>query len=150
MSLSVGDKVPSFDSTDQNGTSFNLDKFKDQKIVLYFYPRDNTSGCTAQACDLRDNFQEFKNNNYVIVGVSTDSPKSHVKFIEKNNLPFDLIADEDKSVHKLFGTWVEKKMYGKTYMGTARKTFLIDENRIITDIIEKVKTKEHTNQILGE
>lgn len=150
MSLSVGDKVPSFDSTDQNGNSFNLDKFKDQKIVLYFYPRDNTSGCTAQACDLRDNFQEFKNKNYVIVGVSTDSPKSHVKFIEKNNLPFDLIADEDKSVHKLFGTWVEKKMYGKTYMGTARKTFLIDENRIITDIIEKVKTKEHTNQILGE
>ncbi len=150
MSLSVGDKVPSFDSTDQNGNSFNLDKFKDQKIVLYFYPRDNTSGCTAQACDLRDNFQEFKNNNYVIVGVSTDSPKSHVKFIEKNNLPFDLIADEDKSVHKLFGTWVEKKMYGKTYMGTARKTFLIDEKRIITDIIEKVKTKEHTNQILGE
>lgn len=150
MSLSVGDKVPSFDSTDQNGNSFNLDKFKDQKIVLYFYPRDNTSGCTTQACDLRDNFQEFKNNNYVIVGVSTDSPKSHVKFIEKNNLPFDLIADEDKSVHKLFGTWVEKKMYGKTYMGTARKTFLIDENRVITDIIEKVKTKEHTNQILGE
>lgn len=150
MSLSVGDKVPSFDSTDQNGNSFNLDKFKDQKIVLYFYPRDNTSGCTAQACDLRDNFQEFKNNNYVIVGVSTDSPKSHVKFIEKNNLPFDLIADEDKSVHKLFGTWVEKKMYGKTYMGTARKTFLIDQNRVITDIIEKVKTKEHTNQILGE
>jgi len=150
MSLSIGDKVPSFDSTDQNGNSFNLDKFKDQKIVLYFYPRDNTSGCTAQACDLRDNFQEFKNNNYVIVGVSTDSPKSHVKFIEKNSLPFDLIADEDKSVHKLFGTWVEKKMYGKTYMGTARKTFLIDENRIITDIIEKVKTKEHTNQILGE
>lgn len=150
MSLSVGDKVPSFDSTDQNGNSFNLDKFKDQKIVLYFYPRDNTSGCTAQACDLRDNFQEFKNNNYVIVGVSTDSPKSHVKFIEKNSLPFDLIADEDKSVHKLFGTWVEKKMYGKTYMGTARKTFLIDENRIITDIIEKVKTKDHTNQILGE
>ena len=150
MSLSVGDKVPSFDSTDQNGNSFNLDKFKDQKIVLYFYPRDNTSGCTAQACDLRDNFQKFKNNNYVIVGVSTDSPKSHVKFIEKNNLPFDLIADEDKSVHKLFGTWVEKKMYGKTYMGTARKTFLIDENRIITDIIEKVKTKDHTNQILGE
>ena len=150
MSLNVGDKVPSFDSTDQNGNSFNLDKFIDQKIVLYFYPRDNTSGCTAQACDLRDNFQEFKNNNYVIVGVSTDSPKSHVKFIEKNNLPFDLIADEDKSVHKLFGTWVEKKMYGKTYMGTARKTFLIDENRVITDIIEKVKTKEHTNQILGE
>ena len=150
MSLSVGDKVPSFDSTDQNGNSFNLNKFKDQKIVLYFYPRDNTSGCTAQACDLRDNFKEFKNNNYVIVGVSTDSPKSHVKFIEKNNLPFDLIADEDKSVHKLFGTWVEKKMYGKTYMGTARKTFLIDENRVITDIIEKVKTKEHTNQILGE
>ena len=129
---------------------FQLSDYLGKNIILYFYPRDNTSGCTAQACDLRDNFQEFKNNNYVIVGVSTDSPKSHVKFIEKNNLPFDLIADEDKSVHKLFGTWVEKKMYGKTYMGTARKTFLIDENRVITDIIEKVKTKEHTNQILGE
>ena len=148
MSLSVGDKVPSFDSTDQNGNSFNLDKFKDQKIVLYFYPRDNTSGCTAQACDLRDNFQEFKNNNYVIVGVSTDSPKSHVKFIEKNNLPFDLIADEDKSVHKLFGTWVEKKMYGRTYMGIERSTFIISSNKKILEIYRKVKVKNHANLVL--
>ncbi|MFL2990673.1 MAG: thioredoxin-dependent thiol peroxidase [Cytophagales bacterium] len=150
MSLKVGDKVPNFDTIDQNGKSFSLDKFKNQKIVLYFYPKDNTSGCTAQACDLRDNFQKLKDNNYKIIGVSKDSPKSHLKFIEKNNLPFDLISDEDKSVHKLFGTWVEKKMYGNTYMGTARKTFLIDENGIITDIIEKVKTREHTNQILSE
>tara|TARA_B100001057_G_scaffold272809_1_gene273113 strand:+ start:1957 stop:2409 length:453 start_codon:yes stop_codon:yes gene_type:complete len=150
MSLKVGDKVPNFDTIDQNGKSFSLDKFKNQKIVLYFYPKDNTSGCTAQACDLRDNFQKLKDNNYKIIGVSKDSPKSHLKFIEKNNLPFDLISDEDKSVHNLFGTWVEKKMYGNTYMGTARKTFLIDENGIITDIIEKVKTREHTNQILSE
>tara|TARA_B100001559_G_C16019890_1_gene403022 strand:+ start:38 stop:490 length:453 start_codon:yes stop_codon:yes gene_type:complete len=150
MSLKVGDKVPNFDTIDQNGKSFSLDKFKNQKIVLYFYPKDNTSGCTAQACDLRDNFQKLKDSNYKIIGVSKDSPKSHLKFIEKNNLPFDLISDEDKSVHNLFGTWVEKKMYGNTYMGTARKTFLIDENGIITDIIEKVKTREHTNQILSE
>ncbi len=150
MSLKVGDKVPNFDTIDQNGKSFSLDKFKNQKIVLYFYPKDNTSGCTAQACDLRDNFHKLKDNNYKIIGVSKDSPKSHLKFIEKNNLPFDLISDEDKSVHNLFGTWVEKKMYGNTYMGTARKTFLIDENGIITDIIEKVKTREHTNQILSE
>lgn len=150
MPLKVGDKVPNFDTIDQNGKSFSLDKFKNQKIVLYFYPKDNTSGCTAQACDLRDNFQKLKDSNYKIIGVSKDSPKSHLKFIEKNNLPFDLISDEDKSVHNLFGTWVEKKMYGNTYMGTARKTFLIDENGIITDIIEKVKTREHTNQILSE
>jgi len=150
MSLKVGDKVPNFDTIDQNGKSFSLEKFKNQKIVLYFYPKDNTSGCTAQACDLRDNFQKLKDSNYKIIGVSKDSPKSHLKFIEKNNLPFDLISDEDKSVHNLFGTWVEKKMYGNTYMGTARKTFLIDENGIITDIIEKVKTREHTNQILSE
>ena len=150
MSLKVGDKVPNFDTIDQNGKSFRLDKFKNQKIVLYFYPKANTSGCTAQACDLRDNFQKLKDSNYKIIGVSKDSPKCHLKFIEKNNLPFDLISDEDKSVHNLFGTWVEKKMYGNTYMGTARKTFLIDENGIITDIIEKVKTREHTNQILSE
>ena len=150
MPLKVGDKVPNFDTIDQNGKSFSLEKFKNQKIVLYFYPKDNTSGCTAQACDLRDNFQKLKDSNYKIIGVSKDSPKSHLKFIEKNNLPFDLISDEDKSVHNLFGTWVEKKMYGNTYMGTARKTFLIDENGIITDIIEKVKTREHTNQILSE
>ena len=150
MSLNIGDKVPNFDAVDQNGDSFNFKKFKGHKVVLYFYPRDNTPGCTSQACNLRDNMQKFEKNNFKIIGVSTDSSKSHLKFIEKNELNFDLIADEDKSIHKLFGTWIEKKMYGRTYMGTARKTFIIDENAIITDIIEKVKTKEHTNQIINE
>ena len=150
MSLNIGDKVPNFDAVDQNGDNFNFKKFKGHKVVLYFYPRDNTPGCTSQACNLRDNMQKFEKNNFKIIGVSTDSPKSHLKFIEKNELNFDLIADEDKSIHKLFGTWIEKKMYGRTYMGTARKTFIIDENAIITDIIEKVKTKEHTNQIINE
>lgn len=150
MSLNIGDKVPNFDAVDQNGDNFNFKKFKGHKVVLYFYPRDNTPGCTSQACNLRDNMQKFEKNNFKIIGVSTDSPKSHLKFIEKNELNFDLIADEDKSIHKLFGTWIEKKMYGRTYMGTARKTFIIDESAIITDIIEKVKTKEHTNQIINE
>jgi peroxiredoxin Q/BCP len=150
MPLNIGDKVPNFDAIDQNGDNFNFKKFRGHKVVLYFYPRDNTPGCTSQACNLRDNIQKFEKNNFKIIGVSTDSPKSHLKFIEKNELNFDLIADEDKSIHKLFGAWIEKKMYGRTYMGTARKTFIIGENAIITDIIEKVKTKEHSNQIISE
>jgi peroxiredoxin Q/BCP len=150
MSLNIGDKVPNFDAIDQNGDNFNFKKFRGHKVVLYFYPRDNTPGCTSQACNLRDNIQKFEKNNFKIIGVSTDSPKSHLKFIEKNELNFDLIADEDKSIHKLFGAWIEKKMYGRTYMGTARKTFIIGENAIITNIIEKVKTKEHSNQIISE
>ena len=150
MPLNIGDKVPNFDAIDQNGDNFNFKKFRGHKVVLYFYPRDNTPGCTSQACNLRDNIQKFEKNNFKIIGVSTDSPKSHLKFIEKNQLNFDLIADEDKSIHKLFGAWIEKKMYGRTYMGTARKTFIIGENAIITDIIEKVKTKEHSNQIISE
>jgi|TARA_B100001057_G_scaffold389497_1_gene397260 peroxiredoxin Q/BCP len=150
MPLNIGDKVPNFDAIDQNGDNFNFKKFRGHKVVLYFYPRDNTPGCTSQACNLRDNIQKFEKNNFKIIGVSTDSPKSHLKFIEKNELNFDLIADEDKSIHKLFGAWIEKKMYGRTYMGTARKTFIIGENAIITNIIEKVKTKEHSNQIISE
>ena len=123
MSLKVGDKVPNFDAIDQNGDNFNFKKFRGHKVVLYFYPRDNTPGCTSQACNLRDNIQKFEKNNFKIIGVSTDSPKSHLKFIEKNELNFDLIADEDKSIHKLFGAWIEKKMYGRTYMGTRRCIF---------------------------
>ena len=148
MSLKVGDKAPEFSSFNQNGENISLKDFSGKNIILYFYPRDNTPGCTAQACNLRDNYKQLQDNGYIVLGVSSDSVKSHDRFIKKHDLPFDLIADEDKSIHKLYGTWIEKKMYGKVYMGTARWTFIIDENGVIKEIIEKVKTKEHTNQIL--
>ena len=144
MSLKVGDKAPEFSSFNQNGENISLKDFSGKNIILYFYPRDNTPGCTAQACNLRDNYKQLQENGYIVLGVSSDSVKSHDKFIKKHDLPFDLIADEDKSIHKLYGTWIEKKMYGKVYMGTARKTFIIDENGMIKEIIEKVKTKEHS------
>tara|TARA_Y100001970_G_C13899758_1_gene683004 strand:- start:343 stop:795 length:453 start_codon:yes stop_codon:yes gene_type:complete len=150
MSLKVGDKAPEFSSFNQNGENISLKDFSGKNIILYFYPRDNTPGCTAQACNLRDNYKQLQDNGYIVLGVSSDSVKSHDRFIKKHDLPFDLIADEDKSIHKLYGTWIEKKMYGKVYMGTARWTFIIDENGVIKEIIEKVKTKEHTQQIIGE
>ena len=150
MSLKVGDKAPEFSSFNQNGEKISLKDFSGKNIILYFYPRDNTPGCTTQACNLRDNYKQIQDSGFIILGVSSDSVKSHDKFIKKHDLPFDLIADEDKSIHKLYGTWIEKKMYGKVYMGTARWTFIIDENGVIKEIIEKVKTKEHTQQIIGE
>ena len=150
MNLKIGDKAPDFEGKNQNNESVKLSNFIGEKVVLYFYPRDNTPGCTAQACNLKDNFNELSRKGYKIIGVSSDSIKSHKKFEEKYSLPFDLISDEDKAIHKSYGTWIEKSMYGRKYMGTARWTFIIDENGIINDIIEKVKTKEHTNQILGE
>ena len=150
MSLKVGDKAPNFKSVNQKGEDIELKNYLGKKVILYFYPRDNTPGCTAQACNLRDNYKQLQENGYIVLGVSSDSVKSHDKFIKKHDLPFDLIADEDKSIHKLYGTWIEKKMYGKVYMGTARRTFIIDENGMIKEIIEKVKTKEHTQQIIGE
>ena len=150
MNLKIGDKAPNFEGKNQNNESVKLSSFIGEKVVLYFYPRDNTPGCTAQACNLKDNFNELSRKGYKIIGVSSDSIKSHKKFEEKYSLPFDLISDEDKTIHKSYGTWVEKSMYGRKYMGTARWTFIINENGIINNIIEKVKTKEHTNQILGE
>ena len=150
MNLKIGDKAPDFEGKNQNNESVKLSSFIGEKVVLYFYPRDNTPGCTAQACNLKDNFNELSRKGYKIIGVSSDSIKSHKKFEEKYSLPFDLISDEDKAIHKSYGTWVEKSMYGRKYMGTARWTFIINENGIINNIIEKVKTKEHTNQILGE
>ncbi|MFY0601500.1 MAG: thioredoxin-dependent thiol peroxidase [Cyclobacteriaceae bacterium] len=149
MSLQIGDQAPEFDSIDQDENPIKLSDFKGKKIVLYFYPKDNTPGCTAESCDLRDNYEQLQKEGYVVLGVSGDSAKSHRKFIEKFSLPFPLIADEDKSVHEAFGTWGEKQTFGKKYMGTIRTTFLIDENGVITDIISKVKTKAHTEQILG-
>jgi peroxiredoxin Q/BCP len=146
--LNIGDKAPDFASKDENGTPIKLSDYLGKKIVLYFYPKDNTSGCTAQACDLKDNYDFLQKNGYEVLGVSSDDEKSHRKFIEKYSLPFKLIADTSKEVHELYGTWQEKKMYGKTYMGTVRTTFLIDEQGIIADIITKVVTKTHASQIL--
>ena len=150
MELKPGDNAPDFEVNDQNGNPVHLSDFKGKKVVLYFYPKDNTPGCTAEACNLRDNFAQFQQSGYVIFGVSTDSEKSHQKFIEKQNLPFSLLADTDKQIHEKYGTWVEKQMYGRNYMGTARKTFIIDEEGKIEKIIDKVNTKEHTGQILSE
>lgn len=149
MSLQIGDKAPNFNAPDQNGNPLNLDQYKGKKLVLYFYPKDDTPGCTAEACDLRDNHQRFIDAGYAILGVSPDAPKKHVKFIEKYSLPFDLLSDEDHAVCLAYGVWVEKSMYGRKYMGVARTTFVIDENGIIENIIEKVNTKAHTAQLIG-
>lgn len=148
MSLEVGKPAPNFEAKDQNGNLVRLSDYKGKKVVLYFYPKDNTPGCTAQACNLRDNYEALQKAGYVILGISSDPVKSHQKFIEKQNLPFDLIADDDLKVHEAYGTWVEKSMYGRKYMGTARTTFIIDEEGNLEEIIEKVNTKDHTNQIL--
>lgn len=150
MSLTVGSVAPDFEQKDQNGDLVKLSDYKGQKVVLYFYPKDSTPGCTAQACNLNDNLDALKTKGYVVLGVSVDSPKSHKKFIEKYGLGFTLISDEDHSVVEAYGVWVEKSMYGRTYMGTARTTFIIDENGIIQNIIGKVDTKNHTNQVISE
>ncbi|MBK8292511.1 MAG: thioredoxin-dependent thiol peroxidase [Flammeovirgaceae bacterium] len=148
MALVVGSKAPAFKTVDQDGLQVSLSEFKGKKVVLYFYPRDLTPGCTAEACSLRDNYKALQKAGYEVLGISTDTPKSHKKFIEKEKLPFRLLADEDKTVHEKFGAWVEKSMYGRKYMGTARITYLIDEQGVIEDIIEKVDTKNHASQIL--
>ncbi len=149
MALSVGTKAPDFTTNDQDGKEVKLSGFKGKKVVLYFYPKDITPGCTAEACNLRDNYKALQKSGYEVLGVSTDDEKSHRKFIEKEKLPFRLLADTDKSLHAKYGTWVEKSMYGRKYMGTARVTFVIDESGVISEIIEKVDTKNHTAQILG-
>ena len=148
MSLQIGDKAPNFEGVDQNGAPITLSDFAGKKLALYFYPKDNTPGCTLQACNLRDNYSALEAAGYAIVGISTDTEKKHQNFINKFDLPFPLIADVDKSIHEQFGTWVEKQMYGRQYMGTARTTFVIDEKGVIEDIIAKVKTKDHTAQIM--
>lgn len=148
MKLTVGDMAPDFTSSDQDGNPIKLADFKGKKLVMYFYPKDNTPGCTAESCNLRDNYELLQKKGYVVLGVSKDSEKSHQKFIKKYALPFSLISDVDKSVHDAYGTWALKKFMGKEYMGTLRTTFVIDEEGKITEIIEKVKTKTHTAQIL--
>jgi peroxiredoxin Q/BCP len=149
MVINVGDKAPDFTTKDQDGNAVKLSDFKAKKVVLYFYPKDMTPSCTAEACDLRDNYRALQKQGYEVLGVSTDDEKMHRKFIEKEKLPFRLLADTDKTVHDKYGTWIEKSMYGRKYMGTARITFIIDENGMIQEVISKVDTKNHTAQILG-
>ncbi|OZI06967.1 thioredoxin-dependent thiol peroxidase [Siphonobacter sp. BAB-5385] len=148
MSLQTGDQAPAFEAADQNGQLVKLSDFAGKKVVLYFYPKDDTPGCTAQACNLRDNYESLLQAGYVVLGVSVDDEKSHQKFIKKYELPFPLLADADHKIVEAYGVWVEKNMYGKTYMGTARTTFVIDESGKIAQIIRKVDTKDHTSQIL--
>lgn len=146
----IGDKAPDFKAVDQDGQPIKLTDFKGKRLILYFYPKDNTSGCTAEACSLRDGYEELNRLGCEVVGVSPDSEKSHRGFIQKYSLPFRLLADTDKQVAKAYGVWGEKKMYGKAYMGILRTTFVIDANGVITHIFDKVDTKDHVNQILNE
>ncbi len=146
--LKIGDNAPAINSVDQNGDAITLEQFKGKKVVLYFYPKDMTPGCTVQSCNLRDNYKVLLDKGYVVLGCSVDSPARHVKFIEKYDLPFSLISDEDKKVVEDYGVWGLKKFMGKEYMGISRTTFIIDEKGMIEDIITEVKTKDHTEQIL--
>jgi len=145
-----GQKAPEFEGINQNGEKIKLSDFAGKKLVLYFYPKDNTGGCNAEACNLRDNYNDFLNFGYQIIGVSPDSEKTHQKFIEKFELPFNLIADTEKVILEKYGVWGEKKMYGKTYMGVMRTTFLIDEKGVVEKVFKKVKTKEHSEQIFKD
>jgi len=146
--LKAGDRVPNLTINDQDGQAVNLTQFKGKKVVLYFYPKDMTPGCTAEACNLRDNYKLLQKQGYEVLGVSADDEKMHQKFIAKEKLPFKLLSDTQKKLHEAFGTWVEKSMYGRKYMGTARVTFIVNESGIIDEVIEKVDTKNHTSQIL--
>ena len=146
--LKIGDKAPDFQSVDQEGNPVNLKDFAGKKLILYFYPKDNTPGCTVESCNLRNNFSDLQKKGYEVIGVSADSEKSHKKFISRFKLPFTLLADTDKSVIKAYGIWGEKKFMGRTYDGIHRTTFVISEDGFIEDVITKVKTMSHTAQIL--
>lgn len=145
--LKEGQKAPLFEGTGQDGKKIKLSDYKGKKVVLYFYPKDNTPGCTAEACNLRDNYSELKKNGFIVLGVSPDSEKSHQGFIEKYSLPFPLLSDPEKKILNLYGAYGEKMMYGKPVTGVLRSTFIIDENGNIEKIISKVNTAEHTEQI---
>jgi thioredoxin-dependent peroxiredoxin len=147
--LKPGDKAPQFESRDQDGNPIALADFKGSKLVIYFYPKDSTPGCTSQACNLRDNYEVLLKNGYKVLGVSADSEKSHKKFIEKYELPFPLLADTEKEVLKAFGVWGPKKFMGRSFDGIHRTTFVIDENGVISEVIGKVDTKNHTAQIIS-
>jgi peroxiredoxin Q/BCP len=148
--IQKGEKAPDFKGMNQNGQEINLSQFKGKKVVLYFYPKDNTPGCTAEACNLNDNYQYWLSKGYEVIGVSPDSVDSHKKFEAKFNLSFNLIADTEKEILQAYGAWGEKKNYGKTYMGVLRTTFIIDENGVVENVFAKVDTKNHTEQIQKE
>ena len=148
MNLQIGSPAPDFSANNQKGETLSIGHFTGKKLVLYFYPKDDTPGCTAEACSLRDNYQDLIAKGYSILGVSPDTEAKHQKFIDKYNLPFDLLADTDNAVALAYGVWVEKSMYGRKYMGIARTTFVIDEQGNLAEIIEKVDTKNHAAQII--
>lgn len=148
--LNTGDSAPDFTAKNQNGTNISLSDYKGKKVILYFYPKDDTPGCTAEACNLRDNYNALIEKGFEIIGVSPDSEKSHTKFQGKYNLQFNLLADTGKEILKKYGAWGEKKMYGKTYEGVLRTTFVISEDGKIEKVFKKVDTKNHTQQILDE
>lgn len=146
--LKEGDVAPKFNAKDQNGKTVSLEDFTGKDVILYFYPKDDTPGCTAEACNFRDNYQSLQQQGFTVIGVSTDDEHSHQKFANKYQLPYTLISDPDKSIVEAYGVWIEKNMYGKKYMGTARKTFIIDKNGIIKKIIDKVDTAASSQQVL--
>ena len=146
--LKEGDKAPDFTAKDQNGKTISLADFKGKTVILYFYPKDDTPGCTAEACDFRDNYQSLVGKGFEVIGVSTDDEKSHKKFETKYQLPFPLIADEGKEIVEAYGVWGEKNMYGKVYMGTMRTTFIINTDGVIQKVIDKVDTKASSQQVL--
>lgn len=146
--LKEGDKAPAFTAKDQNGKEVSLADYKGKNVILYFYPKDDTPGCTAESCDFRDNYQSLLSKGFEVIGVSTDDEKSHKKFETKYSLPFTLIADNELKIVEAYGVWVEKNMYGKKYMGTARTTFIIDAEGVITHVINKVDTQNSSQQVL--
>ena len=146
--LDIGDKVPAFQATDQDGNQVSLSDYKGQKLIVFFYPKASTPGCTAEACNLRDNYKALQDEGYALLGVSADSQKRQKNFATKYDFPFPLLADEDKEVISAFGVWGPKKFMGKEYEGIHRKTFKIDGNGVVTDVINKVKTKDHATQLL--
>jgi len=148
MTLKPGDKAPEFEIQNESGETVKLSDFRGRKLVLFFYPKDDTPTCTVEACNLRDNYQILTDQGYEVLGISSDGAGSHQKFIDKHGLPYSLLTDTEKNIHESYGTWVEKSMYGRKYMGTARTTFVINEKGIIKKIIDKVKAKDHTSQIL--
>lgn len=146
--VELNQKAPDFEAKNQQGEIVNLAQYKGKKLVLYFYPKDDTPGCTKEACNLRDNYTDLKKQGYEVLGVSPDNEAKHQKFIGKYDLPFDLLADPEHTVSEAYGVWIEKNMYGRTYMGIKRTTFIINEEGVIEEIIKKVKTDDHTKQIL--
>jgi len=150
MGLQAGDSAPAFSAKDQDGNEVKLSDYKGEKVILYFYPKDDTPGCTAQSCNLRDNYDVLLKRGYKVLGVSVDDEKSHRKFIKKYNLPFPLLADTDQKLVNAYGVWGEKKLFGRDYMGIIRTTFVIDENGVIEEVVQKVDTENHTDQILNK